>query len=127
MNASISDLAAVSPSRALNRQMLKRLKDAATVIAEQARTNAGFSKRIPAAISVHATAADGVFILADGSKARNAAPYEYGDRHPTFGHDPWVQTPHKPFLEDAADMKGNAAADKFSAIIDDWARELGFH
>ena len=56
-----------------------------------------------------------------------------GVRHPVFGgrgtkrpHAPWVTNQHRPFLAPAADQSGDAAAEKFAQVIDDWAIKAGF-
>lgn len=109
----------------------RRLREAAEVIAAQARRNAaGWSKRIPPSIKVSG-GADGVSIM---SGAPPAYPNEVaGVRHPVFGgrgtarpEAPWVTNQHRPFLAPAADERIGEAAEKFAKVIDDWARDYGF-
>lgn len=56
---------------------------AAQVFADQARKNASrFSKRIPAATFVDSAGDQRAEIVTDGTAAPNAAPFEFGERHP---------------------------------------------
>jgi len=108
----------------------KRLREAAEVIAEQARENAGWSARIPPSIKVSG-GGGGVSIV---SGAPPAYPNEVaGVRHPVFGgrgtsrpKAPWVTNKHRPFLAPAADERIDEAAEKFAAVLDDWAKKYGF-
>ena len=108
----------------------RRLREAAEVIAEQARVNAGWSARIPPSIKVSG-GAGGVSII---TGAPPAYPNEIpGVRHPVFGgrgtrrpHAPWVTNQHRPFLGPAADERIDEAAEKFAQVIDDWCKETGF-
>lgn len=109
----------------------RRLREAAQVIADQAKTNAaGWSGRVPESIKVSG-GAGGVSIV---SGAPPSYPNEIaGVRHPVFGgrgtrrpKAPWVTNQHRPFLAPAADEKIDEAAEKFSAVIDDWCHERGY-
>lgn len=109
----------------------RRLREAAQVIADQAKENAsGWSARIPPSITVSG-GGTGVSILSD---APSAYPNEVaGVRHPVFGgrgtrrpKAPWVLNQHRPFLAPAADQRGDEAAEKFSKVLDDWAKEHGY-
>lgn len=109
----------------------RRLREAAEIIAEQAKSNADWSARIPPSIKVSG-GAGGVSIM---TGAPPAYPNEIpGVRHPVFGgrgtkrpKAPWVTNQHRPFLAPAADQKIDAAAEAFAKVIDDWAKELGYH
>ena len=111
--------------------MADRLREAAEVIARQARLNAaGWSKRIPPSIRVSGSYPE-VYI-------RSAAPPAYPNEipdvwHPVFGGKgtkrpdaPRVLNQHRPFLAPAADEGANKALEKFSKLIDDWALKAGF-
>lgn len=111
--------------------MADRLREAAKVIADQAKRNAaGWSKRIPPSIRVSGAYPEVVI--------RSAAPPAYpneipGVRHPVFGgrgtdrpKAPWVTNEHRPFLAPAADEGANKALEKFAQLIDDWAIKAGF-
>lgn len=104
-----------------------RIEAAAKIIADQAKLNASFSKRIPAAIHVNVLDDDHAEIVANGFEARNAAPIEYGERHPLWGNrDYWYPTPHRPFMERALAQKANAAAQEASKVVDDLAADEGY-
>jgi hypothetical protein len=127
-SSQLKDLNSMS-SVAMKRQVGKRLKEAAEIIADAARSISGeFSKRIPASIKVTGGTTQ-VWIVAGSDEAPNAKPFEEGSWHPVYARGPrsswtWSKQPKKPFLEEAADTAGDAAAEAFSAILDDWAKEL---
>jgi hypothetical protein len=108
----------------------RRLREAAEVIAEQARVNASWSARIPPSIKVSG-GSGGVSIM---SGAPPAYPNEVaGVRHPVFGgrgtsrpKAPWVTNKHRPFLAPAADERIGEAAQKFAQVLDDWAKKHGY-
>ena len=109
----------------------RRLREAAQVIADQAKANAaGWSARVPESIHISG-GASGVSIL---SGAPPSYPNEIaGVRHPVFGgrgtrrpKAPWVTNQHRPFLAPAADEKIDEAAEKFAQVIDDWAHDRGY-
>jgi hypothetical protein len=111
--------------------MPDRLLEAAKLIADGAKTNAsGWSARIPPSIRV----SGGYPEVVIRASAPPAYPNEIeGVRHPVFGgrgtrrpRAPWVTNQFRPFLAPAADQYGDAAADKFADIIDDWAVKAGF-
>lgn len=102
--------------------LARRLRQAAQIIADQAKVNAGWSRKIPPSIKVRGSAN-----ISISSNAGPAYPNEIpGVRHPTYGHDPWVTNQHRPFLAPAGDEKADAAAEQFANVIDDWAKEHGF-
>lgn len=108
----------------------RRLREAAEIINAQAKSNAHWSARIPPSLRVTG-GAGGVSIISD---APPAYPNEVdGVRHPVFGgrgtrrpKAPWVKNQFRPFLAPAADQKGDAAAEAFAKVVDDWAKERGF-
>lgn len=105
-----------------NADLGRRLREAAQIIADQARVNASWSRRVPASIKVSGSAT-----ISISSSSPPAYPNEIaGVRHPTFGHSPWVTNQYRPFLAPAGDEKADEAAVKFAEVIDDWARERGF-
>lgn len=106
-----------------------RLRQAAQIIANAAKRNAAaFSRRIPPATSVGGgLSGKGVYVRTNGNKARNAAPFEFGERHPLFGdRNHWYATPHRPYMEDAAEQTLDRAAEAYAEVVDDWAQQLGF-
>jgi hypothetical protein len=78
-------------------------------------------------------------VQTNGKKAPNAAPFEFGERHPLFGmtgkpggRGPlgkgyWFKQPTRPYMETAARNKLDEAAREYSRVIDDWAHDAGFH
>lgn len=111
--------------------MADRLREAAQVIADQAKVNAaGWSRRIPPSIRVSGAYPEVVI--------RSAAPPAYPNEipdvwHPVFGgrgtkrpDAPRVLNKHRPFLAPAADQGANKALEKFAEIIGDWAIRAGF-
>lgn len=116
-------------SATMKRQVSQRLKEAAEVIAVAARSISGsFSKRIPGSIKITGGTTQ-VYIQAGGEEAPNAKPFEYGEWHPVYAHGPrsgwaWAKQPKRPFLEEAADTAADAAAEAFSAVLDDWIADL---
>ena len=111
--------------------LARRLREAAQIIADQARVNAaGWSVRVPPSIRI----TGGGVTVSISSGAPPSYPNEIpGVRHPVFGgrgtkrpHAPWVTNQHRPFLAPAADEKADAALEAFSKVIDDWAAEHGY-
>lgn len=94
------------------------LKRAAKIIANQAKVISGrFSRRIPATIGISVRGMT-ASIGAGGKLAPHAGMFERpGARHPTFGHNPWVTQEYKPFLEEAAEEKVDAAMQQFADEI----------
>lgn len=123
-----------SDDEEFNKQMIKRLKDAGEIIAEYARLTSGaFSSRIPMSLEVK-NDDKSVYILGGGHAAPNAYPFDPPNNppvyHPVHAHGPrskwaWAAQPYRPFLEEAAELGGNKAAEAFAEIINDWAKEIG--
>jgi len=108
-----------------------RLREAAQVIADQAKLNAAaWSKQIPPSIRVSGSYPEVVI----RASAPPAYPNEMPDIwHPVFGRrgterfaKPRVKNKHRPFLAPAADEGANKALEKFAQLIDDWAIKAGF-
>jgi hypothetical protein len=116
-------------SAVMKRQVGARLKAAGEVIAVAARTISGsFSKRIPGTVKIIGGTTE-VYVQAGGDEAPNAKPFEDGSYHPVFATGPrsgwtWRKQPKKPFLEEAAAAAGDAAAEAFSAVLDDWIADI---
>ena len=109
----------------LARAETKRLRLAAEIIANAAKAIAArFSKRIPKSIRVTSTG-KAIWIVADGAIAPNAYPFEMGSDHPLFGNRSyWYKMDKKPFLEEAAATTADEALVAFSAVVDDWVKQL---
>lgn len=105
-----------------------RLREAAEIIATVAGGIAsGFSTRIPEAIRVASGAV--AYITVNPTEAPNARPFEDGSMHPVFARGArdtwtWRKQPKRPFLSKAVTKAGPAAATAFSAVFDDWLKEL---
>lgn len=116
-------------SAVMKRQVGKRLREAAQVIADAARKISGeFSRRTAASVKITGGTTQ-VYVVAGGDAAPMAAPFENGSYHPVFAHGPrrswtWVKQPERPFLEEAAAEAGDQAAEAFSAVLDDWIADL---
>lgn len=91
------------------------LSQAGQVVVAQARANAGWSSRIPAAMSARASvSASGsrVVIRVDRARAPHARPFEGLSgrtfRHPLFGDRAhWYPQSSRPFLRRAREQKGS--------------------
>lgn len=106
----------------------KYLLAAAEVIAEQARRNASFSTRIPAATGV-ATGdnPDEAIVITDGAAAPNALPFETGERHMLWGDSEyWYPQPKKPYMAKAAKTASGQALEVYAAQVDELAAEHGY-
>lgn len=102
------------------------LKVAAGVIADAAKAISGtFSREIPEAIKVYMGAGSNVAFIAAGTPTGrwgwtpiHAWMFETpGARHPLFGdRKRWYVQPYRPFMEEAAEAKGQAAAERYADI-----------
>jgi hypothetical protein len=102
------------------------LGKAAEVIAIDARARARkFSIRIPVATTVQPGYVPAeVVIITDGDLAPNAAPFEYGKRHPLFGDtNHWYPTPFRPYMSQAFRSKGAEALEVYAQVLDYMAKE----
>ena len=113
-----------------------RLRQAAGVIADRARANAAWSRRIPLSVRIYQLTGHGhvATIAAGGVRAPQAYTFEapYGPVwHPVWGHGPredwhWVRQTPRPFLAPAGDEAAEAAVEVFAEMIDDWEAASGF-
>lgn len=105
---------------------------AASIFQAQAKKNAArFSTRIPAATYVQGYQDQEAMVVTDGSAAPNAAPFEFGERHPLWGR--WVtgkgKQPRRSYMSNAATNAGvieNAAEAYAEAERILLAEEFGF-
>ena len=107
----------------------KHLANAAGLVAKAAKKiSAGFSARTAA--SIHVTSGpNAAYVIAGGDSAPMAYPFEFGTRHPVFGHGPrsswhWAAQPHRPFLDEAAEAAADEAAEELSVFMTDWINTL---
>jgi hypothetical protein len=103
---------------------------AAEVFATQARKNAstirkdgGPATRVVAATGVEGASEQQAYVLTEGSKAPNAAPFEFGERHPVFGRPDvprakwtWRKMKQRDYMNRAATSSTtiNAAAEAYA-------------
>lgn len=105
--------------------------EAAKLFLAQARKNAAkFSRRIPAATYVAPYEEQQAQIVTDGVAAPNAAPFEFGERHPLFGdRHHWYRQPRRSYMSRAATNKKtiDQAAEIYAQIERDLlAEEHGY-
>lgn len=112
----------------------KAMGPAMKPVAEEARSLAGFSDKIPESVVSGSRGAVG-FVQAGGSKAPDAAPFEHQGRpgrfrHPVFARGDrakwtWVNQKARPFLHPAAEHQATKVADILTkAVTDAIADEL---
>jgi len=106
------------------------LKAAGQIVADDAKSRASFSSRIPGSIKVRVTSGGNVKVVAGGEQAEDAAPLENHGRsgtfrHPVFGGDTWVDQPSRPFLAPAlAAHEGEVAEAIENAVAEAVERAL---
>lgn len=105
-------------------------------ILASARSNAGWSRRIPGSVRTRTywgKDRDTISLTAGGSNAPHAGPYEHGGspgtfRHPTFGHrDRVVTQVARPFLKPAVDAGEPPLTALMDQCLNASATRLGFH
>lgn len=104
---------------------------AAEIFAARARVNAAkFSARIPLATFVEGVDGDHAQVVTDGVLAPNAAPFEFGERHPLFGNrQHWYKQPTRAYMSNAATNNAtiDAAADAYgNSEAELLAKEYGY-
>lgn len=119
-----------------------RLRQAGEVLAQNARSRASWSKRIPPTIRVQVSfrhEREGVTVVAGGKNAPHARPYEgvRGNqefRHPVFADSKnktrrgwrWVSQRTRPFLLPAAEATQIQTTTGVREALDEAARNIGF-
>lgn len=104
---------------------------AAEILAAQARSNASkFSTRIGPATQAIPYNEHQAQVVTDGVKAPNAAPFEFGERHPVYGNRKvWRKQPTRAYMNRAArnpgalDAAANIYADTEAELL---AKEFGY-
>lgn len=88
----------------------KSVIQAAQVFGDQAKNSAKkFSTRIPAATYVMGSTEQAAQVVTDGTDAPNAAPFEFGERHPLWGRrgpGDWRKQPTRAYMSNAARNSG---------------------
>ena len=137
-SAQMSDLARDlhRMGRAGRRRLRQRMGDLAQPVLTDARSRAGWSTRIPGALSVRpVTRGDAVGVAlraAAGENAPHARVYEgIGGgsyfRHPVFGRPGgWVAQSTRPYALPAVRANEGRAAQACADAFEDAAREVGF-
>lgn len=121
----------------VGRNLGKEFKKAAGPVADQARSNASWSTRIPGAISVGVSSSrrfPGAQIKVAKGPAPHARLYEFGSgrrsasfRHPVYGNrEVWVEQATRPFIRPAIRAKGEGFIKACDAAVDQAARANGF-
>jgi len=115
-------------------ELRKGMKTAANPMVQRVKSAAGFSSRIPGAVSAKvsfAAKSAGVTVQVDARKAPEARPLEHGGkggtfRHPVFGNkDNWVDQKAQPFFFPNA-SKDAEVIKALSDVMDSFAKKLGF-
>ncbi len=109
-----------------------RLRRAARPIADDAKKLSSWSARIPGSVRLQGGASSIKIVAGGPGRAPHARTFELGLAHPVYGHGPrsgwtWVKQSPRPFLRPAADAKADEMVKIFAGVIDDWAKQLGYH
>ena len=127
--------------KAVWRDLRRDLKSAAELVADDARSRAGYSSRIPGSITTSVTLT-GATIKAGGAAAPHAVVLEVGSsgsahgwlRHPVFARSDedrsewtWVDQPTRPFLFPAFEAHQAEVLELVGEAIDRAAHAAGFH
>lgn len=106
VRALVRDLKQLEGGKQLTTELRKNLKQAAEPIKSQVKSNASWSRRIPAAVAIgtaFSAKRTGIFIRVNANKAPHARPFENNGgggtfRHPVFGGPAWVAQQARPFF-----------------------------
>jgi hypothetical protein len=117
---------------ALRRALTKELREEASGILTDAKSNASWSSRIPSALALSVTSRD-VSLRVKRAKAPHGPLFERGSRgnrstirHPVFGHrEVWVSQPSRPFLQPAVDQNRAAVVAAVVKAVEQAARKAG--
>lgn len=128
------DLYKMGPAQ--RRALRHRFSTLAAPVLADARRRAGWSTRIPGAISVRpltdmTRGRVGIALRVSLAEAPHGRAFEgLGQggqfRHPVFGRDVWVSQPTRPYAFPAVRANEGRAAAACAAAADDAARECGF-
>lgn len=119
----------------IHKDLRVRFRDVAKEVAQTAKSNASWSKRIPGAIGV-TVSNKGVGVRVSKKKAPHGPLYERGNkgsrssslRHPLFGNKAfWFSEPIRPFLRPAVEDHRDDATQKLLDAIVAARREVGLH
>jgi hypothetical protein len=119
----------------VGRNLGKEFKKAAGPVAQQAKSNASWSSRIPGAITVGVSSSrryPGAQIKVSKEKAPHARLFEWPGRggsfrHPVYGNrEVWVSQQGRPFIRPAVRAKGGEFIKACDRAVDETARAHGF-
>lgn len=117
-----------------NKELRKELRSLSDEVAQDARTNAGWSNRIPAAIGVTVTN-KGAGVKVSRKKAPHGSLFERGNagarsaasfRHPVFGQNVYVSQPTRPFIQPAVDAREPELVTRAEQALRDAVRKAGW-
>jgi hypothetical protein len=121
------------------RRLKARLQAVGQPVLAQARRNAGWSSRIPSAISVRGIADEsrvrfGAALHISAAVAPHARAYEgIGNqgargyfRHPVYGGDTWVSQATRPYAWPAVQANAETTRQACLAAYEEAARDVGF-
>jgi hypothetical protein len=114
----------------MDKDLRKRLEQAATRVANEAKTIASsFSRKIPAATHV-VSDSKGVRVEVDAyvnGIGTGSTAWEYGANHPTNqARTKWGSHPRRSYVSPAVARKTDEAVEDISRVVDDHARRRGF-
>jgi hypothetical protein len=128
----VTDLRAIP--REVRRDVGPAIRKAAAPVLTQARSNASWSHRIPAATTLkvlYGQKRSGVILSTSAKRAPHARPYEgllgRTFRHPLFGdREHWYTQAARPFDWPAVQANREAVGRAVAEVVDDAARRHGF-
>ena len=126
------DLARIEPE--LRKELRNRFRELIQPVADDAKSRASWSSRIPNAIRI-SLGAKNMSLTAKAVDAPHAKAYEglakgsgsrSGFRHPVYGRDVWVSQSTRPFLLPAVQAHSDEVYRKVEEILDDITGRLGW-
>jgi hypothetical protein len=116
----------------VHKQFRERARAIAVAISAEAKQNASWSRRIPAAISPSVTTKF-IGVRVSKKKAAHGGIYERGVkgnpnvvRHPLFGNrDFWFSTPTRPFIAPAVEAKRGDSLEAMLRAVEEAKRGAG--
>ena len=132
LQALIRDLGAIPP--AARKTMRPAINRAGRLVLTQMKTNASWSTRIPAAITMRAATGGtvGVTFRVNATRAPHARPYEHDGaagtfRHPVYGNrEVWVSQAARPFFYRAVQQYTDQVVQLLGDAVEQAARQHGF-
>lgn len=113
--------------RELRPKLRRNIREAATGLVQDIKSNASWSDRIPGAVKTRVgfgARSSGVQIFVDSGAAPHARPFEGISggstfRHPVFGGPAWVSQETRPFFMRAVASNERKVIDAVQSAIDD--------